>query len=203
MTDRQPLSASQAADLGMALNEADLLAVEVDAQAGTAVVWLEALTLPPRGPEPTDRRRRLCPGEVSRVAVSYRDGRWDDPDARVLPLRLARLSEVIAACGRLPIYGWAFFNRGPAPFARWRDRVSVDVRLAGHGTQTVDLFQEGGQRILEARIWFGTLEVTTATGQVLGVEEFVAGGRRWWDAMYARDPRASGHGIVPGAPADT
>jgi hypothetical protein len=79
----------------------------------------------------------------------------------------------------------------------------VDVRLAGHGTQTVDLFQEGGQRILEARIWFGTLEVTTATGQVLGVEELVAGGRRWWDAMYARDPRASGHGIVPGAPADT
>src|SRR6266542_1848034 len=106
MTDRQPLSASQAADLGVALNEADLLAVEVDAEAGNAVVWLEALTLPPRGPEPTDRRRRRWLGEGSRGGWSYRYGRGDDSDPRVLPLRLARLADLIAACGRLPIYGW-------------------------------------------------------------------------------------------------
>ena len=70
------------------------------------------------------------------------------------------------------------------------------MRLAGHGTQTLDLFQEDGRRNLDVRIWFATLAVTTPTGQALGLEEFVAGGRRWWDAMYAGDARASGHGIV-------
>jgi hypothetical protein len=206
MTDQQPFTASRATDLGVALNEARLLAIEVDAQTATAAVWLEVLTLPPQGPEPNDRRRRLCLGGVSRVAVSYRDGRWDDPDAPVLPLRLAHLSEVIGAFGRLPVYGWEFFNRGQAPFVEWRDRLSLDVRLAGHGTQTVDLFQEDGQRILDVRIWFATLAVTTATGPALDLEEFVAGGRRWWDALYAGDARAGGHGIVPlrpSAPDDT
>jgi hypothetical protein len=197
MTDQRPFTTSQATDLGVALNEARLSAIEVDAQAATAAVWLEVLTLPPQGPEPDDRRRRLVLGAVSRVAVSYRDGRWDDPDAPVLPLELADLSAVIGAFGQQPIYGWEFFNGGPAPFVAWQERVSVDVRLVGHGTHTVDLFQEDGQRVLDVRIWFGTVAVTTAAGQTLDLEEFTAGGRRWWDAMYAGDARAGGHGIVP------
>ena len=88
MTDHQPFTALQDQGLGVALNEANLLAIDVDEETATAAVWLEVLTLPPQGPEPTDRRRRLCLGGVSRVAVSYRDGRWDDPAAPVLPLRL-------------------------------------------------------------------------------------------------------------------
>jgi hypothetical protein len=196
MTNHQPFSALQDQGLGVALNEANLLAVDVDEETATAAVWLEVLTLPPQGPEPTDRRRRLCLGGVSRVAVSYRDGRWDDPDAPVLPLRLAQLAEVIGAFGQLPVYGWEFFNRGQAPFVEWRDRLSLDVRLVGHGTQTLDLFQEDGQRNLDVRVWFATLTVTTATGQALGLDQFIAGGRRWWDSMYAGDAPAGGHGIV-------
>jgi hypothetical protein len=43
-------------------------------------VRLEVLTLPPEGHQPHDRRR-LGLSEVSRVAASYRDGHWDDPNA--------------------------------------------------------------------------------------------------------------------------
>jgi hypothetical protein len=153
--DPQPFLASWAADLGVALNEARLLAIQVDAQTATAAVWLEVLTLPPQGPEPEDRRRRLVLGRVSRVAVSYRDGRWDDPDASVLPLELADLSAVIGAFGQQPIYGWEFFNHGAEPFAKWQERVSVDVGLAGNGTHTLDLFQKDGQRILDVRTGLG------------------------------------------------
>ena len=175
MTDHQPFTTLQTADLGVALNEANLLAIQVDPETATAAVLLEVLTLPSKGPEPNDRRRRLCLGGLSRVAASYRDGRWDDPDTPALPLRLADLSEVIDAFGQLPVYGWEFFNRGQAPFAEWGDRLSLDVRLAGPGAQTVDLFQEDGRRILDVRIWFATLAVATATGQALDLEEFVAG----------------------------
>jgi hypothetical protein len=77
-----------------------------------------------------------------------------------------------------------------------QERVSVDVGLAGNGTHTLDLFQKDGQRIPDVRTG-GTLAVTTAAGQPLEVEGFVAGGRRWWDALYAGDSRAGGHGIVP------
>jgi hypothetical protein len=67
--------------LAGALNEAArLLAIEVDAQAATAAVRPEVLTLPPEGHQPHDRRR-LGLSEVSRVAASYRDGHWDDPNA--------------------------------------------------------------------------------------------------------------------------
>jgi hypothetical protein len=149
--DPQPFLASWAADLGVALNEARLLAIQVDAQTATAAVWLEVLTLPPQGPEPEDRRQRLVLGRVSRVAVSYRDGRWDDPDASVLPLELADLPAVIGAFGQQPIYGWECFNHGAEPFAKWQERVSVDVGLAGNGTHTLDLFQKDGQRILDVR----------------------------------------------------
>jgi hypothetical protein len=29
------------------------------------------------------------------------------------------------------------------------------------------------------------------------LEEFAAGGVRWWDGLYANDPRTAGHGIAP------
>jgi hypothetical protein len=64
---------------------------------------------------------------------------------------------VIGAFGQRPIYGWVFFNQGAEPFVTWRDRVSLDARLAEHGTQTLDLFQEDGRRILEVRLRSGTL----------------------------------------------
>lgn len=77
MAEHSPLSIR---DLNVALNEAELVSIHVDADAALAIVTLDVLTLPVAGPEPNDRRRRLWLDRVSRVAASYRDGRRDDPN---------------------------------------------------------------------------------------------------------------------------
>jgi hypothetical protein len=119
------------------------------------------------------------------------------PDAPVLLLRLDGLSPAIANFAGHSIHGWEFVNCPESRFARWNDRLSLNVRLAGRGAQTLDLFQGDGRRTLDLRIWFAELAVQTASGEAIEVTEFVAGGVRWWDALYAGDPRTSGRGIYP------
>ena len=61
----------------------------------------------------------------------------------------------------------------------------------------MSLSQEGTEAHLGLCIWFDSFEVRTVAGKLISLEEFCDGGRRWWDAMYAGDPRTRGHGIVP------
>ena len=78
---------------------------------------------------------------------------------------------------------------------------SLDLRLGGRGGHCLDLFQElHGKVVLDARIWFADLAVLGSDGSPLGVDAFIAGGMRWWQAMYAGErvrPGAEhpGHGI--------
>jgi hypothetical protein len=53
-------------------------------------------------------------------------------------------------------------------------------------------------RRLDLRLWFTELSIADRHGQKIKVEQFVADGMRWWDALYAGDSRTDGHGIVPG-----
>ena len=46
-------------------------------------------------------------------------------------------------------------------------------------------------------MWFDKLEIRDADEAVIPLEQFIADGKRWWDALYARDPQTSGRGIVP------
>lgn len=71
---------------------------------------------------------------------------------------------------------------------------------SGTGGHTLDLFQGGGSRILDFRAWFDELSLHDESGTEIPVSEFIDGGTRWWDAMYAGDPRTEGVGIYPGAP---
>jgi hypothetical protein len=66
------------------------------------------------------------------------------------------------------------------------------------------VFQSSGTgpaRHLDLCVWFDELEVRRPDGTVVPPEEFAAGGRRWWDGMYAGDRRTAGHGIFPGGSA--
>jgi hypothetical protein len=184
--------------IGIALNEADWVTADVDASGSVVRLGFDVLSLPERGPMPEDPRRLLVLTGVSRVVASHRDGGWDDASAPTLPLEPRGLTGVIAEFGHLPVYGWDFVNAGDGPFDRWKDRVSFDLRCEAAGGHTMDLFQENGRRILDLRVWFDSLDVLDGHGQPIALTEFISGGVRWWDALYANDPRTHGLGIFPG-----
>lgn len=194
------ITEEDARGLGPALNEAQWAAARIDAPEGRVDLGFVVLTLPVTGPEPADRRRIIRLAGVSRVAVSYRDGRWDDPSAAVLSVDPHELDGLLEEFGQLPIHGWEFVDAGDEQFRRWGNRLSLDVACAGSGAHTMDLFQDGVSRILDFRAWFEDLEVFEVDGRQVPLDEFTGGGMRWWEAMYARDERTKGRGIVPGAP---
>jgi len=191
-------------DLNTALNESDWLDIGVDSELRVARFLLRVLTLPEVGNAPADRRVVLRCDGVGRVAASLRGGRWDDDQAPVEKVSLDGLSEVVRSFGGQSIYGWEFIDPSDRSWGRWGKRLSLDAVIgASGGTHVIELFQESGTgpaRHLDLRVWFDELSVTRAEGQPISLEEFAAGGTRWWDALYARDPRAHGHGIAPLSP---
>ncbi len=183
--------------LGVALNEADLVGVRIDAATRTATV---TLLVPVLDESPAHRQRevQLLLHPVDRVVASLRAGCWNDRAAAVLPLTLPDLPVAVRSFGGQPIYGWDFFDVHETELARWGDRLSLDWRGGtGGGEHPLTLFQEGHDRHLDLCLWFDDLEVLDARGLRVPLSDFVAGGRQWWSAFRANDPRAGGHGLVP------
>jgi hypothetical protein len=96
--------------INLALNESELLDVDVDRSTRTGHISFRVLTLGPDGVEPTDRVARFTLHDVPRVVASLRHGRWDDDQAPIEHFSLADLSSVVAGFGGLPIYGWEFID---------------------------------------------------------------------------------------------
>jgi len=63
----------------------------------------------------------------------------------------------------------------------------------------INIFQAcpAPERRLDLWIWFSEIHFRTAHGVEIDVADFIAGGDRWWTALYAGDDRVLGHGIVP------
>ncbi len=188
-------------ELGVSLNEADLLGFEVDSARRIATATFRVLTLPAEGPPPADRRVQILFRPVGRVAASLRNGQWNDEEAEVVPFSLRDLLGVVQSFGGQPVYGWEFFDIHEKALAQWGNRLSLDWQSGSDGlSRSISVFQSSGAgafRHLDLCVWFDELEVRRPDGVVIPLEEFVAGGRRWWDAMYAGDKRAEGHGIFP------
>jgi hypothetical protein len=192
------LSEEDCDNLGVALNEATLLGVEVDLEKRRAAATLAVLTLPPEGPGPKDSRVQIVFERLERVAASLRRGRWDDPTALVDPFGVNELLPKVQSFGGLPIYGWEFFDIADETFPALSNRLSFDVSLgAAGGTHSFVVFQEGIDRHLDLWLWFDHFTIRDSLGVVIPLNEFVAGGRRWWDAFHRLDPRTQGHGIDP------
>lgn len=192
------LSPEQVQGLGVALNEASLLGLEVSPERCLAAATFAVLTLPDAGAASDDARVQFQFHGVGRVAASLRHGRWDDAKARVDTFPLARLLEVVQSFNGLPIYGWEFFDVHEQHFAKWSDRLSLDFRCATGGSKhSISLFQDGGDRILDICLWFEDLSIHSPLGVNIRLEDFIAGGRRWWDAFYQGDERTAGAGIIP------
>lgn len=141
---------SQLEGLDFALNEANLLGVEVCVEDRVVAVTLEVLTLPESGPPPADRRLSILLYAVGRVAASFRNGRWDDRSAHILPLKIGDLLTTIRNLGCRPIYGWEFFDLSEPDFLERGDRLSFDHSLGHDGrSHRITLFQEGASTHLD------------------------------------------------------
>ncbi len=188
-------------ELGVALNDSELLGFEVDPARRIAGATFRVLTLPADGPPPEDRRVQLPFRPVGRVAASLRNGLWNDETAEVVPFALGELLGVVQGFEGQPVYGWEFFDVHDGELARWGNRLSLDWRSGADGlSRSIAVFQSSGAgtpRHLDLCIWFDELEIRRPDGAVIRLEEFAAGGRRWWDGLYARDKRTEGHGIFP------
>jgi hypothetical protein len=186
------------AALGVALNEATLLGVEADPPTRRAAVTFSVLSLPVEGRSHGDRRVQLVFESVGRVAASLRLGRWDDPAATVELFDLSSLSSKVRSCAGLPVYGWDFFDIAEKTFPNLRGRLSVDVEFsAGERSHSLTLFQEGPDRHLDLWLWFGQFTIKDADGKLIPLEEFTAGGARWWQAFNVGDPRTLDCGMIP------
>lgn len=190
-------------DLNVALNESSWCYAEAMSDGSVVDLGFQVLTLPVAGPEPDLMARsiRFHLFSVGRIAASLRMGRWNDVDAAVEPFALKDLNEVVEGFGGCPIYGWEFIDGPEKSWNHWKDRLSLNsVFPRGSDEHVFDLFQEsalGPDRHLDVRIWFRDLSVFDYEENPISLEDFSAGGKRWWDALHAGDPRTSGHGIVP------
>ena len=192
------LTQEQIEGLGIALNEATWLGLEVDTERRIAAATFRVLTLPVDGDPPEDTRVQFEFSPVARLAASLRLGRWDDLTARVVKFPIEELLSVVRSFGGLPIYGWQFFDVNDRDFIPWADRLSLDWRGGADGlSHSITLFQDGGDRHLDLCLWFDSLVTRDPLGQVILLDELIAGGRRWWDGLYSGDSRTSDHGIFP------
>jgi hypothetical protein len=187
-------------DLGVALNEATLLGVEYDVSKNIVETTFSVLTLPEQGPSPEDSRRVIIFSEIGRIAASLRHARWNDDAALAEVFPVEQLLSVVQSFGGLPIYGWDFFNLGSKKCEHWGNRLSLNIaQPSGSLKNSVYLFQEcSPTKMLDICVWFEDLRIYDAQRNDIAVQDFIAGGKRWWDALYAGDPRTEGHGIVPG-----
>jgi len=193
------LDAAQLSELNAALNEATLLNVRWNPGGGSFDVFLRVLTLPEEGPEPQDPRFVLRLTRVGRIVASLRMGNWDDERADVVPLALGDLTETVLSFRSQPIYGWELVDSENDDLATLVGRVSLDEAFPEGGRQHwIRLFQEGqAVRHLDLFIWFDNLEIYDMELAQIPIEYFAAGGRRWWNAFYAGDPRTEGHNMAP------
>lgn len=184
--------------LDVALNEATLLPFEVSAQDRVAAVTFEVLTLPEQGNPPSDSRVLFLFAPIGRVAVSFRQGRWDDDAAPVVPLSIDQLLGVVQDFGGQPIYGWEFFDIQQTNSWQQTERLSLDCSWEPGGkSHTLTLFQEGYNKHLDICLWFDDFIIYDPKGHGIELANFIAAGKRWWDGLYSGDPRTDGHGILP------
>lgn len=194
------LTAEQRYALGVALNEAGLLGVEIDEVQRSVCVTFSVFTLPQSGPCPEEAQVQFSFCPVGRLIASLRNGDWNDTDAEIVPIEAKDLPAVVESFNGQPVYGWDFFDVPDGKRKEhWLQQLSLDWKPSGDGSgmsHHVTLFQEGHERHLDIRIYFDRFAICDPDGKELGIDEFSAGGQRWWKALFDGDPRTQGKGLT-------
>ena len=137
--------------IGLALNEATLLGVEFDKEKNLVACSFALVAMDKDGNVPEDNRLLFIFKPVGRFVASLRNGHWDDKNAEVEKFEPENILEIIQSFKGLSIYGWDFINCGDKDFGTWKDRLSFDYSTGDNIglTNTIDLFQEGGNRHID------------------------------------------------------
>jgi hypothetical protein len=179
--------------IGLALNEATLLGVEFDKEKNWVACSFALVAMDKDGNVPEDNRLLFIFKQVGRLVASLRNGHWDDKNAE------ENILEITQSFKGFSIYGWDFINCGDKDFDTWKERLSFDYSTGDNIglTNTIDLFQEGGNRHIDLRIWFDNFEILTPKYEPFDLEEFLENGKRGWDAVYANNDKMGNFGIIP------
>jgi hypothetical protein len=185
--------------IGLALNEATLLGIEFDKEKNLVACSFALVAMEKNGNVPNDNRLLFIFKPVGRFVASCRKGHWDDKSAEVEKFEPENILEIVQSFQGLSIYGWDFINCGDKDFDTWKDRLSFDYLTVNEDglTNTIDLFQEGGNRHIDIRIWFDDFEILTPKYESVELEEFLENGKRGWDAVYANNDKMNNFGIFP------
>jgi len=185
--------------IGLALNEATLLGVEFDEGKKLVSCSFAVVAMDKEGNVPQDNRLLFIFKPIGRFVASYHAGHWDDKDALVEKFEPKDILEVIKRFQGQAIYGWDFVNCGDKDFDTWKDRLSFDYSTGDNTglTNTIDLFQEGGNKHIDFRIWFDDFEILTPKYEKVELQDFIDNGKRGWDAIYENNEKMGNFGIVP------
>jgi len=192
------LADSQVEGLNAACDEAKWIGLQINTEERWAGITLCVLSLPEEAPPPEDSRVQLILQPLHRIAASCRNGFSNDQTARTIPLTAKQLEEIVFG-RQSAIHGCEFFNipNEGHGFSSWSDRLSLDIELfKKESANTINLFQDTNP-FLQIRIWFNDILIFNPMQEQIPLEQFIAGGERWWKGLYAGDPRTKGAGIVP------
>ena len=97
--------------------------------------------------------------------------------------------EIIKRFKGQTIYGRDFVNCGDKDFDTWKDRSSFDYSSGDNFglINTIDLFQEDGDKHIDFRIWFDDFEILTPRYEKVELQDFIDNGKRGWDAVYGNN----------------
>lgn len=185
--------------IGLALNEATILGVEFDEEKKLVSVSFAVVAIDKNGNVPDDNRLLFIFKPVGRFTASYRNGHWDDKNATIEKFEPKDILEIIQRFQGQAIYGWDFVNCGDKNFDTWKDRLSFDYSTGDNIglTNTIDLFQEDGDKHIDFRIWFDNFEILTSKYEKVELQDFIDSGIRGWDAVYENNEKMGEFGIIP------
>lgn len=192
-------SEQQLRGINLAMDEASLLNLELDLLLRSARITLQVFSISENGQVPIDRKVVLCLKLVSRISASLRHYDKNNKYLRTEKLNINDFEETIKSFGGANIYGSNFIRPGNESLPGWAEDVSLELSLGDdEDDYMIDLFQWDDSRKLDFRIWFNELTIARASDdQKILIDDFIAGGKRWWEAFNKNDPRTQGFGMFP------
>lgn len=172
--------------INVALNEATLLGIEFHRDKEIVAVTFAPVAIDENGQIPADNRVQFVFKPIGKFIASYRLGHWDDKTAPTIKFEPEQILEKVEEFGHCSIYGWEFIDCKKESDYSWLDKLSFDFNSENnHGRQhSIELFQEGGDKHIDIKIWFDEFEIFTPNYDKVEFQAFIDNGKRGWDGIY-------------------